>query len=149
MIDPTRPELLHRLETLSGLDPEQRFGQLISNLAGLAIGFTYTATEDVKDIELLATIDEHTANLKDRGKVAHPIDPVRLEILRRLALLSEYVPNVRFGQTILDVPHPVIGPRVEAIWNVEDDELLAAINEQILRFDRLGALVNPASSSGY
>jgi hypothetical protein len=66
MIDPTRFEILQRLAELSVLDPEQRFGQLISNLANLAIGPSVEAIWDVEDTELLGAINEHISNLDYR-----------------------------------------------------------------------------------
>jgi hypothetical protein len=71
MIDPTRAEILRRLAELSELDPEQRFGQLISNLANLAIGPSVEAIWDVEDTELLGAINEHTNNLEYRRVAQH------------------------------------------------------------------------------
>jgi hypothetical protein len=49
----TRDELLRHLASLSAADPELRFGQLIANLATLAVGAKPEAVWDAEDEELL------------------------------------------------------------------------------------------------
>ena len=51
---------------------------------------------------------------------------VRQEILQTLAELSECCPEVRFGQLIANLSYIAEGPTSEAIWDVEDEKLLAA-----------------------
>ena len=51
---------------------------------------------------------------------------VRAEILLILSELSECNPEVRFGQLIANLAYLAKGPTNEAIWDVEDEELLAA-----------------------
>jgi hypothetical protein len=55
----------------------------------------------------------------------------RLEILRLLERLSELTPDVRFGQLIANLSYLAIGPTNEAIWDMEDDQLLDAIRQHI------------------
>lgn len=55
----------------------------------------------------------------------------RQEILRLLARLSELTPDVRFGQLIANLSYLAIGPTNEAIWDMEDEQLLAAIHQHI------------------
>lgn len=55
----------------------------------------------------------------------------RHEILRLLARLSELAPDVRFGQLIANLSYRAIAPTNEAIWDMEDDQLLLAIQGQI------------------
>jgi hypothetical protein len=50
----------------------------------------------------------------------------RREILRVLERLSEFCPDVRFGQLIANLAYLAREPSNEAIWDVEDAELLAA-----------------------
>jgi hypothetical protein len=50
----------------------------------------------------------------------------RQELLARLAELSDADPELRFGQMIANLATLAQGPKVEAVWDVEDDELLAA-----------------------
>jgi hypothetical protein len=76
------------------------------------------------------------------------IDPIRKEILSRLSLLSELDPEQRFGQLISNLSNLAIGPSVEAIWDVEDSELLGAINEHIDNIAYRAEAASPASSSG-
>jgi hypothetical protein len=55
----------------------------------------------------------------------------RREILRLLEQLSDLAPDVRFGQLIASLSYRAIAPTNEAIWDMEDGQLLAAIREQI------------------
>jgi len=55
----------------------------------------------------------------------------RQEILRLLERLSELTPDVRFGQLIANLSYLAIGPSNEAIWDMDDDQLLAAIRQHI------------------
>ena len=58
-------------------------------------------------------------------------NPTRQEILRLLEQLSELTPDVRFGQLIVNLSYLSVGPSVEAPWDVEDEQLLAAIRQHI------------------
>lgn len=55
----------------------------------------------------------------------------RREMLRVLAELSEYCPEVRFGQLIANLATLARGPEVESIWDAEDEELLEAARKQL------------------
>jgi hypothetical protein len=55
------------------------------------------------------------------------ISAQRQEILSRLARLSELAPEVRFGQLIANLAFLASGPWDETLWDLEDDQLLAAI----------------------
>jgi hypothetical protein len=55
----------------------------------------------------------------------------RQDILRLLQRLSELTPDVRFGQLIANLSYFVIGPTNEAIWDMEDEQLLAALRKHI------------------
>ena len=57
--------------------------------------------------------------------------PERQDLLRALAELSEAFPEWRFGQMIANLSYLAIGPTNEAIWDMEDDQLLAAIRKHI------------------
>jgi hypothetical protein len=59
------------------------------------------------------------------------ITPQRQEILRLLERLSELTPDVRFGQLIANLSYLAIGPTNEAIWDMEDEQLLTAIRQHI------------------
>ena len=74
MIDPVRQDILHRLEQLSELAPDVRFGQLIANLAFLAAGPWDQTLWDLEDEKLLAAINQHIAELSARKQgVAQPV----------------------------------------------------------------------------
>jgi hypothetical protein len=55
----------------------------------------------------------------------------RQEILRLLDQLSELTPDVRFGQLIANLSYLAVGPTNEAIWDMEDEQLLTAIRQHI------------------
>lgn len=59
------------------------------------------------------------------------IDPTRREILEALERLSTLAPDVRFGQLIANLSYLAIGPTNEAIWDMEDAQLLEAIRQHI------------------
>ena len=59
------------------------------------------------------------------------ITPQRQEILRLLERLSDLTPDVRFGQLIANLSYLAIGPTNEAIWDMEDEQLVAAIQKHI------------------
>jgi hypothetical protein len=59
------------------------------------------------------------------------IPPQRLEILRLLERLSELTLDMRFGQLIANLSYLAIGPTNEAIWDMEDEQLLAAMRKHI------------------
>jgi hypothetical protein len=59
------------------------------------------------------------------------ISPQRQEILRLLEQVSELAPDVRFGQLIANLSYMAIAPTNEAIWDMEDEQLLAAIHQLI------------------
>jgi hypothetical protein len=58
-------------------------------------------------------------------------DPVRQDVLHALAELSAAFPEWRFGQMIANLAVVARGASGEAIWDVEDEELLAAIHRQL------------------
>jgi hypothetical protein len=55
----------------------------------------------------------------------------RQEILQLLQRLSELTPDVRFGQLIANLSYLAAGPTNEAIWDMEDEQLVAAIRKHI------------------
>ncbi len=57
------------------------------------------------------------------------IEPTRRDILHALERLSELTPEVRFGQLIANLSYLAVGPTNEAIWEMEDEQLLIAIRQ--------------------
>ena len=57
----------------------------------------------------------------------------RQALLRALEEMSEAFPDWRLGQTIANLAVVARGATTEAIWDVEDDELLTAIHRQLQR----------------
>lgn len=56
---------------------------------------------------------------------------IRQEMLNVLAELSQCCPDVRLGQLIANLAYLAKGPTNEAIWDVEDEELLTAARQQL------------------
>ena len=59
------------------------------------------------------------------------INPVRQEVLRVLAELSEVCPEVRLGQLMANLSYLARGLSNEAIWDMEDEELLTAARKHL------------------
>lgn len=55
----------------------------------------------------------------------------RRELLQVLGELSRQCPEVRLGQLITNLATLAKEPTVEAIWDVEDEELLKAAKQQL------------------
>jgi hypothetical protein len=55
----------------------------------------------------------------------------RQEILRLLERLSELTPEVRFGQLIANLSYLAVAPTNQAIWDMEDEQLLTTIQKHI------------------
>ena len=55
----------------------------------------------------------------------------RMELLEALSELSEQLPEVRLGQLISNLATLAKGLRIEAIWDVEDKDLLEAAKQQL------------------
>ncbi len=56
--------------------------------------------------------------------------PVRQQILRELEALSGEMSDMRFGQLIAHLAFLAAGPWDQTLWNLEDEELLKAIQQQ-------------------
>ena len=61
---------------------------------------------------------------------------LKQEILRALSELVDHCPDVRFGQLIANLSCIARGPTPEAIWDMEDDELLAATRSHLEDYER-------------
>lgn len=59
------------------------------------------------------------------------ISAERQEILILLQRLSEMAPDMRFGQMIANMSYLAVGAANEAIWDMEDEQLLAGLRQQI------------------
>ena len=59
------------------------------------------------------------------------INPIRQEVLQVLGELSEIVPEVRLGQLMANLSYLARGLNKEAIWDMEDEQLIAAIRKHI------------------
>jgi hypothetical protein len=59
------------------------------------------------------------------------ISPMRKEVFRLLEQVSELDPDVRFGQLIANLSYLAIGPTNEAVWDMEDEQLLDAIRQHL------------------
>jgi len=63
----------------------------------------------------------------------------RQELLSILAELSEATPDVRFGQLVTNLSYIARGLANESVWDVEDEELLAAAREHLEQWRTLNA----------
>jgi hypothetical protein len=59
------------------------------------------------------------------------MNSVRQEALQALAELSELAPEVRLGQLMANLSYVARGLSPEAIWDMEDEELLAAARKHL------------------
>jgi hypothetical protein len=59
------------------------------------------------------------------------INATRRELLQLLAELGEATPEVRFGQLIANLSYLARENSAEAVWDVEDDELLQAARQHL------------------
>jgi hypothetical protein len=59
------------------------------------------------------------------------INAMRRDVLRLLGELSEAAPDVRLGQLIANLSYLARGPAGESIWDMEDDEWLAAARKHL------------------
>ncbi len=66
MIDNNRQEILKLLEKVSELAPDVRLGQLIANMAFLAVGPWDQTLWDLEDDQLLLALRQHVADLSQR-----------------------------------------------------------------------------------
>ena len=55
----------------------------------------------------------------------------RQDVLQVLGELSEHCPEMRFGQLIANLAVVARGASVESIWDMDDEELLAAARRQL------------------
>ena len=67
---------------------------------------------------------------------------VRRQLLQVLGDLGGYTPDVRFGQLLANLSYMAKSFTAEAIWDVEDDELLEAAKSHL---EELTAWHAPAS----
>jgi hypothetical protein len=59
------------------------------------------------------------------------ISPLRQEVLRLLAELSEVAPDVRLGQLMANLSYLACGPSNASIWDMEDEQLLEAARKHL------------------
>jgi hypothetical protein len=64
MIDPTRERIIKLLTRLIEIDPEMRFGQLVSWIAFMARPDDLAPTPNVEDDEFLRACEEHLENVE-------------------------------------------------------------------------------------
>jgi hypothetical protein len=57
----------------------------------------------------------------------------REELLQAITELGAVFPDWRFGQLVANIAAAARGPQVEAIWDSEDEELLAAARRLLQR----------------
>jgi len=73
---------------------------------------------------------------RSRNREVIPDLFLKQEILEVLSELVEHCPDVRFGQLIVNLSCIARGPTPEAVWDMEDDELLAATKSHLEDYER-------------
>ena len=79
-------------------------------------------------------------------EVATTNSKLKQEILHTLSELVDQCPEVRLGQLIVNLSYIARGPLPEAVWDMEDDELLAATKAHLEDFERRNAGIVQSSS---
>lgn len=69
------------------------------------------------------------------------INPIRQEILEELARLSALAPELRLGQMVANSAFLAAGPWDQTLWDLEDEQLLAALKQQVADFSNRQAAV--------
>jgi len=59
------------------------------------------------------------------------MEATRQKILKALSEMGEKYPDWRFGQMVSNVSTWAKGPTLEAIWDVEDEEFLSALEKHL------------------
>ena len=72
----------------------------------------------------------------------------RTELLEALAALGQAFPDWRFGQLVANVATAAKGPTAEALWDSEDEELLAAARRLLERKSERLPIPPPAPLAG-
>lgn len=67
------------------------------------------------------------------------MNSTRVELLRFLADLSAADPDLRFGQMLANLATLAIGAKPEAVWDVEDKELLEAAKRLLHHYNSRSA----------
>lgn len=69
--------------------------------------------------------------VSNRGRTIVMTNSTRRELLRAVEEISSASPDVRLGQLLVNLAYLARGPSAEAIWDVEDDELLRAAEKHL------------------
>lgn len=68
-------------------------------------------------------------------------DATRAELLRLLERLSEADPDVRLGQLVASLAEILVEPVPVSVWEVEDDQLIAAAQRHLVNLTDRAARV--------
>jgi hypothetical protein len=69
------------------------------------------------------------------------VNKSRTEILSLLGSVSELTPDVRFGQLVANLSYLAVAPTAEAIWDMEDEELIVALKKHLSDLSNRHAVV--------
>ena len=61
---------------------------------------------------------------------------LRQDILRKLERISDLAPDLRFGQLVANVANLSAGPWDETLWDLEDEQLMAGIDQLLADLQR-------------
>lgn len=74
------------------------------------------------------------------------ISETRRQLLEALAGISRIDPEFRFGQLVANLSYVAVGATHEAVWDAEDDQLLAAAREHLRNRNRPENFESPAAA---
>ena len=115
------------LEVYRGSDGELRISNGVTRATRVAKLLPGTAVR----VEVLDDLRTPFGHLPYREGTLAMIDPVRQDVVQALAEMSAAFPEWRLGQMIANLAVVARGATVEAIWDVEDEELLASLHSQL------------------
>jgi hypothetical protein len=61
---------------------------------------------------------------------------LRQDILRKLERISDLAPDLRFGQLVANLANLSAGPWDETLWDLDDEQLMAGIDQLLADLQR-------------
>ena len=93
-------------------------------LLGALVILVITAT-------ILTEVESFGWALAENRRLDPMISSARREALRLLEQVSDLAPEVRLGQLLANLSYMAIGPTNEAIWDMEDEQLINALRQHL------------------
>lgn len=96
-------------------------------------------------VEVIGNLRQTFGTLPDDRRLTAMNETTRHEILSCLERLGKLAPEMRFGQLIANLAFMAAGPCNETLWDLEDDQLLAAIRQMDADLSQRDATATAAS----